>query len=201
MGEYEHQDRKLRVNTPLGPDELILTGFYGTEAISTLFGYRLEIAAENKTKNKTKIAFDAVLGQKATVYLVLPDGSETYLNGLCVRFAQGGRNEVFIEYEALLVPGVWRRTRKAQSRIFQRMTVPEILKKVFAGYTVEWSLTAKYEPRDDCVQFRETDSKFGARLMEEEGIYFFVVSQGAEAEKQDGASPTATAGRATYCPM
>ena len=169
MGEYKHQDRKLRVNTPLGPDELILTGFYGAEAISTLFGFRLEMAAENKTK----IAFDAVLGQKATVYMALPDGSETYLNGLCVRFAQGGRNDVFTEYEAMLVPDVWRLTRKAQSRIFQRMTVVDILKKVFKGYTVEWSVTQKYEPRDYCVQYRETDFNFGARLMEEEGIYFY----------------------------
>jgi len=169
MGEYKHQDRKLRVNTPLGPDELLLTGFWGTEAISTLFGYRLEMLAENKTK----VAFDAILGQKVTVYLALADGSETYLNGLCVKLAQGGRNDLFTEYEAALVPDVWRLTRKAQSRIFQRMTVPEILKKVFAGYTVDWQLNEKYEPRDYCVQYRETDFNFGARLMEEEGIYFF----------------------------
>ena len=169
MGEYKHQDRKLRVNTPLGPDVLLLTGFWGTEEISTLFGYRLEMLAENKTK----VAFDAILGQKVTVYLALADGSETYLNGLCVRFAQGGRNEIFTEYEAELVPDVWRLTRKSQSRIFQRMTVPEILKKVFAGYTVDWQLNGKYEPRDYCVQYRETDFNFGARLMEEEGIYYF----------------------------
>ena len=169
MGEYKHQDRKLRVNTPLGPDELLLTGFWGTEEISTLFGYRLEMLAENKTK----VAFDAILGQKLTVCLALADGSETYLNGLCVRFAQGGRNEIFTEYEAELVPDVWRLTRKTESRIFQRMTVPEILKKVFAGYTVDWRITGKYEPRDYCVQYRETDFNFGARLMEEEGIYFY----------------------------
>ena len=90
-----------------------------------------------------------------------------------MRFAQGGRNDVFTEYEAELVPDVWRLTRKAQSRIFQRMTVPEILKKVFTGYTVDWPLNEKYEPRDYCVQYRETDFNFGARLMEEEGIYFF----------------------------
>ena len=93
MGDSKRQDRKLRVNTPLGPDELLLTGFWGTEAISTLFGYRLEMLAENKTK----VPFDATLGQKVTVYLALTDGSETYLNGLCVRFAQGGRNEISTE--------------------------------------------------------------------------------------------------------
>jgi type VI secretion system secreted protein VgrG len=169
MGEYKHQDRKLRVNTPLGPDELLLTGLWGTEAISTLFSYRLDMSAENKTK----VAFDAILGQKVTVYLQLPDGSETYLNGLCVRMVQGGRDEFFTAYEAEIVPDAWKLTRKAQSRIFQRMTVPEILKKVFTGINVDWQLIEKYEPRDYCVQYRETDFNFGARLMEEEGIYFY----------------------------
>ena len=169
MGEYLQQKHKLRVTTPLGENELLLKSFEGTEAISTLFSYRLEMIAENKTK----VAFDALLGEKLTVHLQLPDESDTHLNGLCVRFAQGGRDSTFTLYEAEIVPDVWRLTRKAQSRIFQRMTVPEILKKVFKGYDVDWQLTAKYEPRDYCAQYRETDFAFGARLMEEEGIYFF----------------------------
>ncbi|MCL4807033.1 MAG: type VI secretion system tip protein VgrG [Thermoanaerobaculia bacterium] len=176
MGDYLQQQRKLRVTTPLGPNELLLKGFYGSEGISTLFGYRLEMIAENKTK----VPFDAVLGQKLTIHLQLPDeSSETHLNGLCVRLVQAGRDADFTAYEAEIVPDVWKLTRKAQSRIFQRLTVPEILKKVFAGFNVDWQLNEKYEPRDYCVQYRETDWNFGARLMEEEGIYFFF-------EHQDG---------------
>jgi type VI secretion system secreted protein VgrG len=153
----------------MGPDELILTGFRGTEAISTLFSYRLEMSAENRTK----VAFDAILGQKVTAYFQLPDGSEKHVNGICSRIAQGERDEYFTAYEAEIVPEAWRLTRKAQSRIFQRMTVPEILKKVFTGIKVDWQLNEKYEPRDYCVRYRETDFKFGARLMEEEGIYYY----------------------------
>ncbi|MFN7988501.1 MAG: type VI secretion system tip protein TssI/VgrG [Thermoanaerobaculia bacterium] len=168
MGDYLQQQRKLRVTTPLGENELLLKAFTGSEGISTLFGYRLEMIAENKTK----VPFDAVLGQKVTVHMQLPDESETHLNGLCVRFAQAERDSTFTLYQAELVPDVWRLTRKAQSRIFQRLTVPEILKKVFKGYDVDWQLNEKYEPRDYCVQYRETDWNFGARLMEEEGIAF-----------------------------
>ena len=169
MGDYLQQQRKLRVTTPLGENELLLKSFSGGEGISTLFGYRLEMIAENKTK----VPFEAVLGQGVTVHLQLPDESETHLNGLCVRLSQGGRDADFTTYEAEIVPDVWKLTRKAQSRIFQRLTVPEILKKVFAGFEADWQLTGKYEPRDYCVQYRETDFNFGARLMEEEGIYFF----------------------------
>ncbi len=170
MGEYLQQQRKLRVTTPLGEDELLLTAFSGSEGISTLFGYRLEMIAENKTK----VPFDALLGQKLTLHLQLPDeSSETHLNGLCVRFAQAHRDATFTTYEAEIVPDVWKLSRKAQSRIFQRLTIPEILKKVFTGFDVDWQLNEKYEPRDYCVQYRETDFNFGSRLMEEEGIYYF----------------------------
>ena len=170
MGEYLQQQRKLRVTTPLGENELLLKSFSGSEGISTLFGYRLEMIAENKTK----VPFDAILGEKVTVHLQLADeSSETHLNGLCVRLAQAGRDADFTTYEAEIVPDVWKLTRKAQSRIFQRLTVPEILKKVFEGFEVDWQLVERYEPRDYCVQYRETDFNFGARLMEEEGIYYF----------------------------
>ncbi|MBK8598927.1 MAG: type VI secretion system tip protein VgrG [Holophagales bacterium] len=170
MNDYLQQNRKLRVTTPLGEDTLLLTAFSGTGAISTLFGYRLEMLADSKTE----ISFDAILGQNLTIHMQLPDeSSETHLNGLCVRFAQAGRDDTFTVYEAEIVPDVWKLTRKAQSRIFQRMTVPDILKEVFAGFIVDWTFIQTYEPRDYCVQYRETDWNFGARLMEEEGIRFF----------------------------
>ena len=104
MGDYLQQQRKLRVTTPLGENELLLKAFTGSEGISTLFGYRLEMIAENKTK----VPFDAVLGQKVTVHMQLPDESETHLNGLCVRFAQAERDSTFTLYQAELVPDVWK---------------------------------------------------------------------------------------------
>ena len=36
------------MTTPLGENELLLKAFTGSEGISTLFGYRLEMIAENK---------------------------------------------------------------------------------------------------------------------------------------------------------
>ena len=47
MAEYLQQQRKLRVTTPLGPNDLLLKAFCGSEGISTLFSYRLEMLAEN----------------------------------------------------------------------------------------------------------------------------------------------------------
>ncbi len=166
---YTQDERKLSLTTPLGPDVLLFKGLTGEEGLSKLFEFEVLALAENKTK----VAFDALLGQKVTVKMKMGlDETPCYLNGLCHRVRQGGRDDTFTSYRVGMVPDVWKLGKKAQSRIFQQKTVPEILKKVFAGFDVSWELTASYEPRDFCVQYRESDLNFACRLMEEEGIWF-----------------------------
>ncbi|MCL4806731.1 MAG: type VI secretion system tip protein VgrG [Thermoanaerobaculia bacterium] len=170
MADYVQQNRKVRVTTPVGEDVLFLKAFSGTEEVSRPFSFRVEMIAENKKK----VAFDAMLGEKVTVHLLLADeATEHHFNGVCVRFAQAERDEEFTTYRADLVPEFQLLARKAQSRIFQRKNVPDILKEVMEGVTVEWKLEGKYEKRDFCVQYRESDFNFCSRLMEEEGIFYF----------------------------
>src|SRR5262249_19604093 len=38
---------------------------------------------------------------------------------------------------------------------------------------VAYELQGSFQPRDYCVQYRETDFNFASRLMEEEGIFYF----------------------------
>src|SRR5204862_4183364 len=60
------------------------------------------------------------------------------------------------------------------SRIFQHKTVPEILKELFKKLIdVTFEIQGTFEPREYCVQYRESDFHFVSRLMEEEGIYYF----------------------------
>ena len=49
----------------------------------------------------------------------------------------------------------------------------DALEAVLAGVPHRIETTAPYEPRDFCVQYRETDFNFASRLMEEEGIFYF----------------------------
>ncbi len=167
---YLQQNRKFRVTTPVGENVLLLKAFTGTEEISRPFRFQVEMIAENRQK----LGFDAMLGSKVTVHLMLPDEStEHHFNGVCARFAQAGRDENFTVYRAELVPELQLLARKAQSRIFQRMNVPDILKEVMKGVTVDWKVQGTFEKRDYCVQYRETDFNFASRLMEEEGIFYF----------------------------
>jgi type VI secretion system secreted protein VgrG len=77
-----------------------------------------------------------------------------------------------------LVPRVSLLALNYQSRVFQNMTVEEIITQVlkdasFASDDFRFSLKASYKPREYCVQYRETDLNFISRLMEFEGMYFF----------------------------
>ena len=51
-----------------------------------------------------------------------------------------------------------------------------ILKAVLTGLDVDDSkIQGNFDPREYCVQYRESDFNFASRLMEEEGIYYYFV--------------------------
>ncbi len=172
---YTQDGQVIMVTTPLGQDALLLEELTGSEGVSKLFSYRLDMLA----LAGTTVAFDKILGQSVTVTIQLPNKSKRYLNGIVSRFAEGPQlpaasgNATFIRYRAELVPQFWLLTRKVQSRIFQHLSVLDILKKVLTGLDVAWQVQGTFDPRDYCVQYRESDFAFASRLMEEEGIFYF----------------------------
>ncbi|MEP7337335.1 MAG: type VI secretion system tip protein TssI/VgrG [Acidobacteriota bacterium] len=179
MSNYTQDNRRIQVFTTLGEDVLLLQGFNGQEGVSRLFQFDLRMHSENRS-----IKFEDIVGKKATIKVVLPDLSERYINGIVSSFAQGGSSPlqggekptVFTHYHATLVPWLWVLTRTSDCRIFQNMPVPDIISKVFKehGFSdFENRLYGSFEPREYCVQYRETDYNFVSRLMEEEGIFYF----------------------------
>jgi type VI secretion system secreted protein VgrG len=169
LPDYLQSDRPLKITTPLGPDVLLLTGLRGEEEISQLFEFRVNLLADLKDD----IRFDKIIGQSVTVEMRLRDGNKRYFNGIVNRFSQSRRDENFAHFQAGIVPTVWLLTKKIRSRIFQHITVPDILRQVLIGLDVIYDLTGTYYPRDYCVQYGESDFDFASRLMEEEGIYYF----------------------------
>ena len=166
---YTQDGRPLAIQTPLGKDKLFLIGINGQEGISQLFSFQLEVLAENQTE----VPFEKLLGQNVTVEIELPNEQKRFFSGICNRVIEGAQGHVFTEYTLEIVPQFWLLTRRAQSRIFQHLSVREILKKVLEGLDVTFELQGSFHARDYCVQYRETDFNFACRLMEEEGIYFF----------------------------
>ncbi|MGH7918281.1 MAG: type VI secretion system Vgr family protein, partial [Candidatus Binataceae bacterium] len=118
-----------------------------------------------------------IVGQRATITLrTVGESAPRYINGFVSRFAQAGSDPRFSHYYAQVVPWLWFLTRMADCRIFQNLSVPDIIEKVFQsrGFS-DYSnqLQGSFPKRDYCVQYRETDFNFVSRLMEEYGIHYF----------------------------
>lgn len=171
------EHRRIAITTPLGKDELLLRGFSGSEAVSQLFHFDLDLLSENDS-----IKFQDVVGKNITLRIYDAAGAERHWNGFISRFSQGAQDRRVTSYRAQMVPWLWFLTRTADCRIFQSLKVPDIIQKIFKdlGFSdFELRLYGSYTPRDYCVQYRETDFNFVSRLMEEEGICYFF-------EHQDG---------------
>jgi type VI secretion system secreted protein VgrG len=169
MPTYSQADRPLSITTPLGQDVLLLVGVDGREGISELYRFEFELLAENGAD----VAFDKLLGQKVNAHVRLHDNASRYIGGIVNRVSQGDRDDTFTTYRMEVVPPLWFLNRIRQSRIFQALSVPDILKKVFTGLEVSYEIQGTFEPREYCAQYRESDFEFASRLMEEEGIYYF----------------------------
>ncbi|MCY7344958.1 MAG: type VI secretion system tip protein VgrG, partial [Pyrinomonadaceae bacterium] len=169
------QNRLLSISTPLGEDFLLINRLTATEEISSLFEYEVELLHEEEKPGFEATPIDAkkLLGQAVAIEINQRDGTQRLLGGMITRFSQGHRDIRFSYYYATIVPYVWLLTQISQSRMFQHLSVPDILKKVFTGFEVSYELQGSYKPRNYCVQYRETDFDFASRLMEEEGIYYF----------------------------
>ena len=91
-------------------------------------------------------------------------------------FIQRGRRQVLTQYYARVRPWFWFLSLWQDCKIFQNMTVPAIVEKIFTDHgfnDFQPNLYKTYTPRVYCVQYRETDFNFVSRLMEQEGIYYF----------------------------
>jgi type VI secretion system secreted protein VgrG len=178
MAKFKQGHRELSIDTPLGSDVLLLTKFTGTEALSAPFEYELEMLSE-----KPDINFSDILGKNVSVSLSAKAGalstasSVRYFNGYISRFEQTHSEGNIYHYSAVMVPWLWFLTRRRDCRIFQKLTVPQIVQQIFSdlGFSsvVDNALTATYRTWDYCVQYRETDFDFVSRLLENEGIYYF----------------------------
>jgi type VI secretion system secreted protein VgrG len=80
-------------------------------------------------------------------------------------------------WRAELVPQLAFLSYSADCRIFQTMSVPEIVAAVLDAHNLvnyEFrGLQGRYPPLEYCVQYRETALNFCARLLEEVGLYYW----------------------------
>ena len=175
MSVYTQSNRPMAITTSLGPDALLLTRLEGVESLSAPYCFSLDLLAEKP------VAFDAVLGQPASIRIDAPSCPRRWYHGIIRQLSETGQvhshraGTIFTTYQAELVPRLWLLSLRTQSRVFQAVSVKDVLMQVFRD---DWQLkltvqlSATYLPRDYCVQYQESDLAFVSRLMEEEGIWY-----------------------------
>ena len=171
-------ERLVSLTTPLGEDVLLFHRMTITEELGRLFHGEIEMLSE-----KNDIALSDLLGQKMTVEWETENDGTRHFNGHVTSFTQVGVHRNFVRYRATMRPWLWFLSRTGDCKIFQEMTVPDIIKEVFkdAGFSdIEDKLSGTYREWVYCVQYRETDFKFVSRLMENEGIYYFFLHNGSK---------------------
>lgn len=168
---FKQFTRLAQINSPLGPDKLILADMGGSEELGRLFDYELQLTSDDPA-----IDLNQLLGKPMGLSVQQGLGSWRHFHGIVARCSQSVDQGQFASYRVTLRPWLWLLTRTSDCRIFQHQSAPQIIKQVLRdlGFSdFEDSLSRNYREREYCVQYRETSFDFVSRLMEEEGIYYF----------------------------
>ncbi|SDW62839.1 type VI secretion system Vgr family protein [Nitrosomonas communis] len=164
--------RVMEIDTPLGEDVLLFHKMTAREELGRLSEFQIDLLSD-----RGDIKLDDILAKNVTVKLELPENKVRFFNGYVTRFSQVGIHGHYHLYHATVRPWLWFLTRTSDCRIFQNMTVPDIIQQVFDDHpqlvNVKKELTGTYRTYEYCVQYRETDFNFVSRLMEQEGIYYY----------------------------
>ncbi len=154
-----------------GVDDFLLLGFEAEEEVSRPFSVEVTVAL----KEDVELDADALVGESAQLKLHLAEGTR-FFHGVVasVKRWKVGTRTFSRHFRFRVVPRLWTLSQIRQSRIFQGLSVPDVVKKVLDASNVEFKLklSGTYKPRDYCVQYGESDLDFVCRLLEEEGIFF-----------------------------
>ncbi len=153
------------------------------EAISEPYRLTVELVVD-----EPRLKHDDLLGDVCALELDRKTSTRT-VHGVVLSATDLGRSAGRHHVRLEVGPALALLAQRNDTRAWQDRSAPDILKDVLSAPLAELGRTVKldalrvgdYPRREYCVQFRESDLAFAARLMEEEGIsYFFDHSGDAE---------------------
>ncbi|HEY7237372.1 MAG TPA: type VI secretion system tip protein TssI/VgrG, partial [Gemmatimonadaceae bacterium] len=165
---YSQTGRAIRVETPLGPDMLLLESFEGEDEIAGGFCYTLSMLGKDPSLSPAKM-----MRMPVKVKMTLSDGGTRVINGMISKFRTKELAEGLTVYEAEIRPWWWFYSLTEDFRIFQNQSIPDIVKAVLKGGPLSFKCIKPHPPHEYRVQYGESHLDFVQRLMEEEGIFWF----------------------------
>ncbi|TDR80642.1 type VI secretion system Vgr family protein [Paludibacterium purpuratum] len=148
----------------------------GEEAVSDNYRYSVDCLSPD-----AKLALRDLLGQSAKLAIQDQNGEEVVRAGVVTQAQALGSDGGFSRYRLTLEPPFALLRHRSTSRVFQDLSVPDIVKQVIAEHqannpvfarlqTLAFDLTRPAAPRSYTVQYRESDLAFLTRLLAEEGL-------------------------------
>ncbi|WP_340555500.1 type VI secretion system tip protein TssI/VgrG [Pseudomonas aeruginosa] len=143
--------------------------FSGHEGISRPYRFELELVSE-----RAGLDLEALMHRPAFLAFT-PQGQGVH--GLVYGAAQGDAGKRLTRYRLTLVPHLAYLAQRNNQRIFQHLTVPQIVALILEEHGIladayRFQLGTRYPEREYCVQYDESDLHFVQRLCAEEGIHF-----------------------------
>ena len=161
---------------------LDVLSFEGEEALSEPFRYVIEFTSADKT-----ITPQQMLMQDATFTLQAPADQGFGINiqqpvrtiqGVVTAFERLSASRDETHYSLTLQPRLALLSRSHQNRIYQDMSVPDIVEHILRtrhgmrGEDFIFTLAQAYPRREQVMQYGEDDLRFITRLLSEVGIWF-----------------------------
>ncbi|SMF56711.1 type VI secretion system Vgr family protein [Pseudogulbenkiania subflava] len=174
------QDQRL-VSLQLGNGErwsetLLPLAVHGDEAVSDSYRYRVECLSPD-----TGLELKSLLGVPVRLGIAGADGTEQVRCGVVSAAEAVGSDGGFSKYALTVEPPFALLRLRKTSRVFQDLSVPDIVRQVFAEHaaanpvfaalqSLDFALAGELPSRSYCLQYRESDFDFIVRLLHEEGL-------------------------------
>ena len=134
-----------------------------------------------------KVSLDDLVGEEFEVIVEAEGGEVRRHAGLCVAAEYAGNGEDGAYFDIELRSGLWFLGRTGECRIFQDMTAVDVVMEVLGEYGLARDVVKRLDrtapARTICVQYRESDLAFVDRLLEGEGICYFLEEDGKGGER------------------
>ncbi len=164
----------LSMQTSFGgdPDDWVIRKAIVNEQTGRLSEIRVEALCK-----KQDVKLQDLLGQSMSIVLTDAAGDTRSFSGIVAGVTKLALRGGLVHLLFDVRPWFWLLTKTTDSRIFQNMTVIEIIQKIIGehgfGADLQNKTSETYLQREYTVQYRESDFDFLSRLMEQEGIYYF----------------------------
>ena len=160
--------------------------FEGREALSEPFLYTIEFTSSDKAITaQSMLTQDASLTLQAKVdqgYGIKVMQPVRILQGVVTGFKRLSISEDEAHYALTLQPRLALLSRSHQSRIYQDMSVPQIVEHILRtrhdmrGEDFVFTLANQYPRREQVMQYAEDDLTFISRLLAETGIWYRITT-------------------------